>query len=131
MIMNASSILLNQNPGTLPNMADALSNWYSQLIFGVVTKTITECNVVETMINYTFHGLWLPLRAQQLMMKPEGQRTWKWFNVFTTPDLVLDIDAIITYLGNQYRVMAKDDYSLEGYLRYELVQDYTGAGPSI
>ena len=124
MINNAANTTLDQNSGTTPNVSGAMDNWYQPMIFGIIVKSTVNFELQETISNLSFQGLWQPLRPQQLKMKPEGERKWRWFQVFSNPALVLDIDSIITYLGTNYRVMGKEDFSLEGYARYELLEDY-------
>ena len=129
-IGNAASIPLNANSGTVPNVNDAIIDWFQPMVFGVVTKTVVNFQLVETKTSINFAGVWQPLTDRQLMIKPEGERAWKWFWLHADPSLILEPDAVVTYLGVQYRVMAQKDYRLYGYVEYQLVEDYTGAGPT-
>jgi hypothetical protein len=74
--------------------------------------------------------VWQVLTDKKLMMKPEGQQAWDWFMVHSQPQLNLEVDNVIIYRSKQYRVMAKKDYSLYGYIEYHLVDDYTASGPT-
>lgn len=128
-IQNAKNVLVSQNPGTLPNMSDAILNWFQAMTFTTIVKTVVNFVVVETPTNVTFQGVWQPFTTQQLVMKPIGQRDWKWFTVHAQISLALSPDDVITYQGTQYRVVEKLDYSSYGYFEYHLVQDFTGSGP--
>lgn len=128
-ILNAKDIPLNQNAGTMPDVSGALFDWFQPMTFGVVVKTTQNFQVIETKTDVSFMGVWQPLTDRQLALKPEGQRSWKWFMLHAQPTLVLDTDSVVTYLGVQYRVMSQKDYKLDGYIEYHLVNDYTGAGP--
>jgi hypothetical protein len=128
---NAKNITLDNQTGTLPNVSDALMGWMQPMTFGVVTKTVVNFQVVETMTEINFQGVMQPLQAEQLMMKPEGQQSWNWQWLHADPSLVLTIDQVINYRGTQYRVMAFKPYDSYGYREYELVQDYTGSGPEV
>lgn len=128
-ISNASNRTLNQNTGSVPDMGGALLSWFQPMTFGVITKTNVDFQVLETVTNTDFRGVWQQLSPRLLQMKPEGQRSWNWFQVHSTPDLILEPDTIITYLGIQYRVMARIDHRLYNYIEYHVVNDYTGAGP--
>jgi hypothetical protein len=123
-IKNASSVLLTQNPGTLPSVQDAMLDWFQNLTFTRIVKTTINFNVVETPTSYSFQGVRQPFTAQQLVMKPEGQRQWKWETIHAFPNLVLNPDEIIGFAGQNYRVMRKSDFSEYGYVLYEIVQDY-------
>lgn len=110
-------------------MGSAMDGWFHPLTFGVVTKETKGFQVVETVVTVSFRGVIQPLSARQLLLKPEGQRAWSWFWVHADPSLNLEVDSVILYNDTQYRVMAKKDYSLYDFVEYELVQDWTGAGP--
>ncbi len=132
-IRNGKDTPLNANSGTLPQVDDAMLDYFQPMQFGVVTKTSgrsTGFQVVETKVTTDFRGVWQPMSDRKLMMKPEGQRQWKWFTCHADPSLILETDSVITYLGEQYRVESMRDYKLYGYVEYHLVQDFTGSGPT-
>lgn len=128
-INNASNIPLNQNSGTLPDMSSALVNWYQPMIFGVITKTFSDFQLIETIVQTQFMGIWQPLKGRQLSMKPEGQRQWSSWQLHADLALNLKIDDVIIYLTKQYRVIAKKDYSLYQFQEYELCEDWEVSGP--
>lgn len=129
-IQNASDIPLSQNGGTLPNVSDVILNWFQAMVFTIVTKTIVNFQLVETGDDINFQGVWQPFSPQQLALKPIGERDWKWFMVHASPNLALTPDQVITYQGTQYRVKEKLDYTNYGYVQYNLIEDYTGSGPT-
>ena len=51
--------------------------------------------------------------------------------VHADPSLQLEVDMVIKYIGKQYRVMQKMDYSLYQYVQYDIIEDFTGAGPQV
>lgn len=131
-IFNASSQTLDQNPnGSFPDLSGALFDWFQPMQFATVVKTVgLDFLVTEIKTTIDFEGVWQPFTARDLMMKPEGQRRWRWFTCHAFPSLELQPDQLITYLGIQYRVMEKLNWKLNGYVEYHLVQDYTGSGPT-
>lgn len=124
-IKNANKIPLNQNPGTLPNMQGAMLDWFQILTFTQIKKVVENFNLIEKTYSTSFQGVKQPFTAQELMMKPEGQRSWKWFTIHAFPDLVLTTDEIINFGGENYRVMQKSDFTEYGYVMYQICQDYT------
>ncbi len=129
-IFSAGSMSLDTNTGGLPNMEDAMYSYFQPMTFETVVKTVQRGgDVLEAPTPVTFQGVWQPLSAQALAMKPEGQRQWKWFRLHAQVFLNLKPDDVVIYLGTQYRVMARFDYVLYGYNEYHLVDDYTGSGP--
>lgn len=123
-IFSAGSKPLSQQVGTLPQMDGALMDWLQPMTFKVVTKTTVNMQVVESFINVTMQAVRQPLSAQQLMMKPEGQRGWKWDRIHALPGQELSLDSEVIYLGIQYRVMGKWPWPEYGYIEYHLTQDY-------
>lgn len=128
---NASDVPLSSNPGTLPNMSDAVGNWFQLTVFEKVVKTIVNFVVVETTVPVEFQGVVQTFTPRQLMMKPEGQRRWKWKSVFCYPNVPLSPDDVIIYEGIQYRVMASNDFKQYGYWEFHIQSDYTGSGPTV
>lgn len=125
MISNASDRSLSSNPGTLPNVSEALFSYFQRLTFTAIVKTIVNFQVLETKIGTSFMGVRQPFTPQQLSLKPEGQRAWKWETIHATPELILSPDDVISFDGNPYRVMRKSDFKEYGYVLYEICQDYT------
>lgn len=127
-IQNGNSIPVNQNCGTIVDVSGALFDTMQPMTFTTTVKSIVDFQVVETPTVYNFQGNWQAFTSRQLMMKPEGQRAWSWFTVYAQPGLFLIPDQVVHYLGVQYRVMASKEFNLNGYVNYELIQDWTGSG---
>lgn len=124
MIKNGKDTPLNESFGNLPNMASTLDGWLMTLVFIKTIKTIINYNAVETEEEFSFQGVWQPLSLSELKMKPENERTWKWYNCHTKTDLGLKNDDIITYKDIKYRVMSTGYFEDYGYYNYHLVEDY-------
>jgi len=130
-IINASSVPLGTINPNLPQMTGTLNDWLMPMKFNRVTKTVIAGEVVETMVEVNFRGVIQPLKNRDLIMKPEGQRSWTYQWLHAEPGLDLNTDDVIVFQGKQTRVMAVKDYRLYGYIEYQLAQDYTGAGPTV
>lgn len=128
-ISNASSRLLTETSGTLPDVSGALLDYFQAMTFVRVGKVVDEFIVTETPTDIDFQGVIQPFGARQLAMKPEGQRAWKWWMLHAQPGITLEPDEVVSYQGTQYRVRSQNDYGLYGYVSYELTEDYSGAGP--
>lgn len=124
-ILNASSMLLNQNSGTLPQMSTALLDWFQLMTFIRVSKTLDAFSVKETYTDVDFMGVWQPFKPRDLEMRAEGQRQWDWYMVHALPTLVLIADEIVIYQNARYRVMGQIDYKIYGFIEYHLIRDYT------
>lgn len=126
-ILNGSDTLLSANSGTVPNVSGALENWFQPMTFSKVTKATVNYKVEEVFSVIDFLGVVDP-GTQPLLIRPDGQRVWQDFTCYTQIGVPLNPDDVILYQGVQYRVKAKRDYTLYGYISYELGQDYTGSG---
>ena len=127
---NAKNIPLNAKAGMVPNMRGAIENYFQPMVFGLVTKALIAGFENEVMQLVNFRGSALtPYKPRSLVMKDIGQRKWKYWQFYGEPQLRLEIDDVLFYLGKQYRVFESQDYRLYNFMWYSLVQDYTGAGP--
>lgn len=129
-IQNGSNIPLTFQQGTVPNMGDALLNWFQTMVFTQIVKTVVGFEVLETPTNTTFRGVLQPFTGRQLALLPEGQRAWNWQTLHSQPVLKLMVDDVVTWQNRQVRVMSRKDYSLYSYVEYTLVLDWTGSGPN-
>ena len=134
-ITNASSIPLNMQTGTVPNMGDSLRDWFQPLTLGLITKTTEAFRLIETITELSFWGLIQPLSNQSLTVRPKGQRQWTSLELYmqAAPNsalISLNLDDLVVYNSVNYRVMAQKDYSLYSYRYYELISDYTGEVPT-
>lgn len=111
--------------GGLPQMSSTLNGWEVPLSLIKITQSVVSGDAVnvETVIN--FQGVFQPLRDDQLQFKPEGQRSWSWYWIHAKAGtLNLQTQDKIKFQGNRYKVMAVKNYSLYGFIEYEVVRDY-------
>lgn len=107
---------------TFPNVAEAFSGWTDAIQFSVIKKNIADFEVIESSLDViTFEGQLEPLKPREVMIKPEGQRAWKWWTLWTTSELALD-NVVQDDGGKQYRVMSIQDWRNAEYFQYELAQ---------
>lgn len=130
-IINAKNIPLNQQNTYVPDVSGALQNYFQKMVFTTVVKSVVNFQLVETPTNINFWGTIQPFSDQQLRMLPEGQRTqWQYYTLHAEPALSLTIDDVINYLGVQYRVQQKKNYTLYGFNEWVLITDWSGSGPN-
>ena len=127
LLSNGKNNLIDNASGGLPNMSSTLSGWFQKLTFNRVTKKVVNFEVVETVESFDFQGVKQPMTPQQLAIKPEGQRGWKWETIHALPSLELDLDEIIYFKKTPYRVKEKMHYQEYGYIEYHIVEDYDGS----
>jgi len=129
-IPNAKNIPLNALQGTVPDVSGALMDRFQQMTFGQIGKVINQIfQVQETVTNFSFLGNWQAAQPTNLEIMARGERSWTYWTVHTLSVLPLQTDDVITYLGTQYRVMSKTDFTLNGFVEYRFISDYSGSGP--
>ena len=125
-ILPANRRSVQEAASVLPSLRSTIAGWFQPLILSRVTKTIVDREVKEVARVQQCFGVIQPFSPRQLTIKPEGQRSWIWKMLHTTPDVNLNPDEEFTIRGTRYRVMSQNGYDEYGYIQYELVQDYQG-----
>lgn len=128
MLKMGKDLPLFYNSG-VPNMSGTLDAWMQSLTFNLINKEIVNGEVLETTSNVSFSGVWQPLSFKQLMLKPEHQRAWSWWQCHSHININLKTDDVIRFRGEQFRVMSMGNYDLYGFYEYHLVRDFDGSGP--
>lgn len=124
MIIPASTRGINNI--AVPNVADVLEGWMTNVTAGIVTKAIVDGEVQETTSLFSFQGMIQPYSPQDIDLLAEGERHWEWVKVYTQYTN-LKVDDKIVINGRYYRIMHKTFYEKFGYgfYRYDMVNDYT------
>ena len=109
----------------LPQMGSTLNGWEVPLTLVKVTQAVVDGDVVKTEQNIDFLGCWQPLRDEELQFKPENQRSWSWYWIHAkSGTLNLQTQDKIIFLHKRFKVMGVKDYSLYGYIEYQIIRDY-------
>ena len=115
----------NRTLTKMPQMRNTLNGWEVPISLVKITQSISEGVSTLTEENISFMGVWQPLRAEQLQSKPEGQRSWEWVWIHAkSGELNLQTADKVIFNNKRFKVMNVKDYSLNGFIEYELVRDY-------
>lgn len=125
MIHNARNKNLNDSVTTVPDVSAAIMSLLRPMQFILVKKQQIAGETQEIKRQVLTMASRQPLKAQQLILKPEGQRAWKWEKIHAIPEYELYVDDIIVFNGINYRVMEKTNYSEYGFVEYDIAQDFT------
>jgi len=103
-------------------MMTVLSGWTAPVQLRVVVKTPADFEVFEDPIDIiNFEAVMQPMPPQKVDRKPEGIRTWKWWEAWTVQKL--ERDTVVQDMdGLQFRVQSVQDWSQEGYFHYDMTE---------
>ena len=105
-------------------MRSAIRGWFRPITLVRVMTSIVDMEAKQARVEQECSGLVQPFGAQQLRLKPEGERSWNWVMLHVTPDVVLRNGEEFEIRGTRYRVMSNNGWSDFGYISYELVEGY-------
>ena len=61
---------------------------------------------------------------EDLLTKPEGQRSWNYYWIHTKSELPFQTADKIVFKGVRYKITAIKDYGLNGFKELEVILDY-------
>lgn len=107
-----------------PNVFGVIPGLDTPMKFLSSVKTTSDGQLVETLVEVIWFRAGLsPMSGQNVAIKPEGQRSWRWSEIYTKQNL--PPDALLEDRDeNQYRVRAKHDWSRGGYYKYEITEGF-------
>ena len=109
----------------MPQMQTALSGWEVPLTLVKVIQDIVDGDAVFTEQEINFLGCFQPLKDEELQFKPEGQRSWSWYWIHAKAGtLNLQTADKIIFNNKRYKVMSVKDYSLNGFIEYQIIRDF-------
>lgn len=94
----------------------------------IIKKSVVNFGLAEAeqapQVPLWFDVVLQSMHPKMLLIKPEGQRHWKWWTMWSTEKLELDW---VMQDPNQLklRVMSRADWSQAGYFEYTLVEGPT------
>jgi hypothetical protein len=121
---NAKDTPLSSQVKAGPDVRNTMLGRFRPIELTKIVKSTVEFEVAEVEIPINTSGVVNPLSATKLSLKPEGERSWQWKEIWATTDLVLQTDDRIIYKGERYRIMSQLDWQENGFVAYEIVNDY-------
>lgn len=108
----------------IPNVSSALNGWTKKQTITKITKIVVDHEVSEVSESFIVDMNLQPTPPEIVNRKPEEQRSWKWFNIFTKTKIKLNIDDRILVSGTYYRIQEIKDWNQSGYYEYEAIEDF-------
>lgn len=110
--------------GQFPQMSEVLDGWEVPLTLIKVTQSIVDGEVAFNETKTQFMGVLQPLRTEDLISKPEGQRSWDYYWIHTKDTLPFQTADKIEYSNVRYKITAIKNYGLNGFTELEVILDY-------
>lgn len=125
-LLNAKDLTIPQNVGGLPDVSAAVM---------VLLQPISVMTVTQQLINGYYKPITQTIATQasiqplpqELAIKMEGERNWRWSLIHILPNVDLNNNDLITLFGVQYKVMKKENWAQYGYMNYFVVEGFQNA----
>ena len=110
----------------MPQIRAALGGWSRRMTLLKRDQEVENGLTVNVDKPFTFRGTIQPLSPNKIMQKPEGQRAWEWLQIhcLTNDASILKPNDRIVIHGEVFKIMAQNDYSLNGYVEYHCIRDF-------
>lgn len=111
---------------TMPQMTAVFAGWTNPITIKKVVQTVdADGFVINTETSFKRNGILQPLSPEALQTKPDGQRSWKWYQLHLQTKLFdFENNDIININDIDYKVMQVSDYTLNNYVEYHIIRDY-------
>lgn len=108
-----------------PQMNSTLQGWQNKITLIKITQDVIDGDLQTTETQITFQGVIQPLSAEQLALRPEGQRSFEhlWIHAVAS-QLNLETADKIKFKNKRYKIIEKKDYGLNSFVEYMLIRDY-------
>lgn len=105
-------------------MSSLLNGWSEKIILQKYTTEIIDYESVNTVVNISFLGSVQPFNSQELQVLDINQKTFQWLKIYTSNKQSLNVGDRIKYKGKTFKIMESTDWSVSGYFKYILCEDY-------
>ena len=130
MILQASKFRLSDLP-SMPQVDLGVDRFLSPLIIEKLQVSVVDGFAQKVPIVIKTLGVIQPMKPQELLVKPEGQRAWRWYTLHCSVNVELKPNDRVRIRNMVYKVMDKLDYSRSSYLQYGLIEDFENNDVSV
>lgn len=115
---------------SMPQMSSAFAGWAVNLQLIKIMQEVQNGFVLEAEDYFSVFGIWQPFQPEQLILKPEGQRSWEWIQLHIQGNnTAFETNDRIQRDQKVYKVMSVQDYRLNNFTEYHLCRDYDYTPP--
>ena len=128
--MAGRNIKINQLSANLPDVSEVMNGWEVSMTANYVTQTLVDGVPTDTAVNKNIKGILQPLKPEEVLLKDEAQRIWSWYQVHIRESVYGELfpAQILMLKSVPYKIMAKKDWTLDGYREYHVIRDFESVG---
>ena len=128
--MTGRNIKINQLSANLPDVSEVMDGWEVPMTANYVAQSVVDGVITDTEVNKSIKGIIQPLKAEEIALKEEGQRSFDWYLVHVRDDVYGELFTTQILIINSipYKIKAKKDWVLNGYREYHAIRDFESVG---
>ena len=120
---------MRNNFNSMPRVDDVIAGWETEIKTNQRRQILVDGDVEYKNVYVKMRGTIQPLKSEDIILKPEEQRSWAWYQIHVTTRYESLKTNQIIYIDNKpYKVMARKDYTRNGYNEYHIIADFQNNG---
>lgn len=108
----------------LPNMASVVGSFMQSVKVAIVQSQQIDGKTQKIPLWFDARACVQPM-AENLVVRKEGERSWKWSVIYMQTDKTIETDDVICLFGVSYKVMSKFNWEYYGFVEYQVIETYT------
>lgn len=109
-----------------PQVQSVFNNWTSTVQMEIIKQVPVDFESQEQIQGIqTFQAVIQAMSPKEVQRKPEGERSWKWWKMWSTTHIQSDT-VIADPNGVQFRVTNTQDWSQGGFFTSDIVEQPVG-----
>ena len=110
----------------MPQVNDVIEGWTCEILSNQRRQLLKDGVITNVNTYIKMRGTIQPLKAEDIALKPEEQRSWAWYQIHVTTEFDRLKNNQVIYVDKRpYKVMARKDYTRNGYNEYHIIEDFT------
>ena len=111
----------------LPDVSQVVNSFLQPMLIGIVQTTMINGYANEIIVYKKVKASRQPM-AEQLAIRKEGDRSWRWHVIHATSELDLATNDVVVLKNIRYRVMQRIDWAEYGFREYHAIETYKPEG---
>lgn len=122
MIRNAKDTPLSESALGLPDVSTVVESFMQPVTMSIIYKENSGGYIQEREVKIPTKAARFPAK-ENLAIRADGQTSWKWWTILLPAPCRANTDDVFVMRGVRYRVMEKNDWSDNGYVELNCIED--------